>query len=149
MKQLRVLLLGFLLLDVGLCGWYLLLDGRGNQPDTLQAVPTPAPTLIDPLVAGVSRKDVDGKTIAELIGWVERVDEKEGILVVSQPETPLRSEISFDDSCVIRKAVETGGTLSHEDKTSADLIPQHTRVAILCEDVNCRKASIITIIEER
>ena len=37
---------------------------------------------------------------------------------------------------------------SHEEKTSADLIPQHTRVAILCEDLDCQKASIITIIEK-
>jgi hypothetical protein len=149
MKQLRVVLVGLLLLDVGLCGWYLLLDERGNQPNTLQAVPTPAPPLIDRLVAGVQEKEVDGEPIAELIGWVEHVDLEGHTLVVGQPETPLRSEVFFDDSCVIRKAVETGGMLSHEDKTSADLIPQHTRVSILCQDPSCQKASVITIIEER
>ena len=149
MKLLHVLLVAFLLLDAGLIGWHLALDRRGNRPKNPQGLPTPTQTLVDPLVAGVSKKDVDGKQIAELTGWVDGVDLEKQTLAVGQPGTPLRNEISFDSSTVLRKAVKNGDTLSHAEKTIDDLVPQRTRVVVLCADLECQKASIITIIEER
>ena len=77
---------------VGIFSW----DRGANEPDSLQAVTTPTPPLIDSLVAGVQEKEVDGEPIsrADRLGGAAW-DAEAGVLVLSQPDTPLRSEISF------------------------------------------------------
>ncbi len=115
---------------------------------TAEPLLPPPGKLINPSVVGMQSHKIGNEDIYELVGWILETDEEKKEIVVGQKDPPSSRKVFIPQNVTIRQAlVDEENTLKHQPKSFADLVPEKTRVNILCSNSSCTEAKIVTIIE--